>query len=189
MKREIFKLIGVMTAICILAASLLAFVFYWTKPTIQARKKEALFKALHEVAPPGVTKIELDKEYHQKDKYGNIEALYRGYSETGELINLTFVTSSTGFQGRIKIMVGLNLLKKAVACVKILEHLETPGLGAKITESDFLKQFKDKPFSDNFIANEDIDAISGATISSQAVAQGIKESLAKLKAIYPHLFN
>ena len=74
-----------------------------------------------------------------------------------------------GFGGTIKILIGVDNSKK-ITGTKILEHLETPGLGERITEDEFLEQFVNKPIT--LQANE-IDAITGATISSTAIIDTI----------------
>jgi len=58
--------------------------------------------------------------------------------------------------------------------VYVLEHSETPGLGSLITSKDFTNQFINKNLKDPFIVKEDVQAITGATISSRAISNAIK---------------
>jgi len=81
-------------------------------------------------------------------------------------------------------MVGFNPESNTLTGMTVLSHLETPGLGARIQESWFQEQFKGKSADDPFIAKQDIDAISGATISSKAVGDIIKDTLDKVKKVY-----
>lgn len=83
-----------------------------------------------------------------------------------------------GYGGAIELLVGIDA-KGAVSGLKVLNHRETPGLGANITGDKFLGQFKGKKAGDQLEAKKDIDAISGATISSRAVCFGVKEALKK----------
>ena len=85
-----------------------------------------------------------------------------------------------GYSGKINMLVGVDPQGK-VSGVKILNHRETPGLGANIVKSGFLKQFKGKSLKDPIEPKQDIDAITGATISSRAVCKGVKEALKKAK--------
>lgn len=55
-----------------------------------------------------------------------------------------------------------------------LEHKETPAFAKKVEESDFRKQFINKHISDNFIVGNDIDAVSGATVTTMAATQAIR---------------
>jgi len=82
-------------------------------------------------------------------------------------------------------MVGYDPKEGTLLGIEILSMTETPGLGAKIQEEPFKGQFKGKSVEDEFIAKQDVEAISGATISSTAVADAIKTSLAKVVEIYP----
>lgn len=65
------------------------------------------------------------------------------------------------------------------AGVEILEHNETEGLGAKAAEDSFLNQFVGK---DSSVTVADIDAIAGATVTSNAVAEGVAAAIAAVEA-------
>lgn len=88
--------------------------------------------------------------------------------------------SSRGYGGPIELMVGIDG-KGKVSGVKVLNHRETPGLGANIVGKKFLDQFKGKTLKDPIEPKKDIDAITGATISSRAVCVGVREALKKAK--------
>ncbi len=68
--------------------------------------------------------------------------------------------------------------------VKILHHGETPGLGDQVEDKSFLDQFKGKALSQIVLlkaeTKENIQAISGATISSRAVTNGVKDAVQTL---------
>jgi len=68
--------------------------------------------------------------------------------------------------------------------VKILNHAETPGLGSRIEEEGFRSQFAGKTVQDPIAINQDIDIISGATISSRAVADAVRSGLQDAVAVY-----
>lgn len=86
--------------------------------------------------------------------------------------------SPRGYSGPIEMMVGIDPQGK-VKGLKILNQRETPGLGANIVKPGFLNQFIGKSQKDPLEPKSDIDAITGATISSRAVCQGVKEALRK----------
>ena len=82
-------------------------------------------------------------------------------------------------------MVGIDS-NAAVQGIEILSHGETAGLGAKITEEKFKSQFRDKNPVLEVVKNEtdnpnQITAITGATISSRAIAAGIEQSIALIE--------
>ena len=64
--------------------------------------------------------------------------------------------------------------------IEILGHNETPDYVAMIIESEFLEQFKGKDAGDALIVGEDIDAVTGATVSSKAVAEILKTCLDRI---------
>jgi electron transport complex protein RnfG len=72
--------------------------------------------------------------------------------------------------------------------VKILGHAETPGLGDQVEEKSFIGQFKGKALPDIKLikgeTRENIQAISGATISSRAVTNGVKDAVQTLVEKY-----
>ena len=90
------------------------------------------------------------------------------------------MVSAVGYGGTIDLMVGLNP-EGSITGVQVLRHTETPGLGAKITEEKFLEQFiaKNLPDTNWALKKEggDIDQISGATISPQAVVKALNGGL------------
>ncbi|MGB9612981.1 MAG: FMN-binding protein [Candidatus Margulisiibacteriota bacterium] len=88
------------------------------------------------------------------------------------------LVSPRGYAGQIDMMVGVGEDGKVIK-VKILNQRETPGLGANIIKEEFLKQFSGKSLKDPIEPKKDIDAITGATISSRAVSIGVKEALKK----------
>jgi len=89
---------------------------------------------------------------------------------------MAVIVEPQGYGGKVKMMVGVDESGR-VSGVKILEHRETPGLGAQIVTSKFLGQFKGKTIADKL----EVEAITGASISSRAVAAGVKEALEKVK--------
>jgi electron transport complex protein RnfG len=64
---------------------------------------------------------------------------------------------------------------------------ETPGLGTKAFSPQFLGQFVGKSVKDPIKPKEDIDAITGATITSRAVCKGVKSALKKQPTKQPQL--
>lgn len=89
-----------------------------------------------------------------------------------------FLVSPYGYAGNIDMLVGVGADGK-IKGIKILRQRETPGLGAGIARQKFLKQFTGKSARDPLEPKKDIDAITGATISSRAVCAGAKKALEK----------
>ena len=93
---------------------------------------------------------------------------------------MVFAVSALGYGGPIELMLGINP-QGIITGIQILKHSETPGLGAKINEETFLKQFVSKNTQNiNWALKKDggeIDQISGATISPRAVVGAIHQGL------------
>lgn len=107
-----------------------------------------------------------------------VYTIYTGDDTTSEnVIGYSFESSGSGYGGSIDILVSLKDLE-TINGISIINHMETPGLGAKIVESSFTEQFKDVAIKDVKLRKDDgqIDAISGATISSIAVVKAVQDT-------------
>ena len=89
--------------------------------------------------------------------------------------------SANGYGGAIRLMVGLDADRK-VFTYQVLVANETPGLGAKLGEDEFVKRFNGKPALSLAVKKDggDIDAITGATITSRAVCDAIANAAARV---------
>ncbi|MFH1781992.1 MAG: FMN-binding protein [Candidatus Omnitrophota bacterium] len=94
---------------------------------------------------------------------------------------LDILPEKQGYAGPIEILVEIDI-KGEIKNLKILKHSETPQYASRLTKPGFLDQFKGKDALDGFIVGEDIDAITHATISSQSVADILRESLNKFNS-------
>jgi len=108
------------------------------------------------------------EEYAGEDQ--NIRAVYKG--ESGYVI----ATSTYGYAGDIAMLIGVNNDGR-VTGLQIREMSETPGLGMNaLTDADFLKQFLNT--EGGLEAGTNIDAISGATVTSKAIARSVNSAVA-----------
>lgn len=85
-----------------------------------------------------------------------------------------------GFGGDLRIMVGVDLGAGNITGMEVVSHSETPGLGARIEEITFRRQWKGLPAGETIALSGDggiIDAISGATTTSGAAVRGTNEAL------------
>jgi electron transport complex protein RnfG len=94
---------------------------------------------------------------------------------------IAFEAAGKGFGGNIGVMVAFNVEKDELAGIGITTHSETPGLGSRAkTEPSFREQFKGIPVNREIrIKSEggDIDALSGATVTSKGVCAGVDNSI------------
>jgi electron transport complex protein RnfG len=111
--------------------------------------------------------------------------IFEGKKE-GKTWAIAFEGNGTGFGGDIGVMVGFNLEKDILTGIGILTHQETPGLGARISETTFTDNFKNKPITAVFKVKKDngeVDAVSGATYSSRGVCSAVRKCIALYPAI------
>lgn len=88
--------------------------------------------------------------------------------------------SDKGYSGRIELMVGLDA-EGVIRNIQVVSHSETPGLGSKIATEDFIRQFIGRKMEAEPLKvrkdGGDVDAISGATISSRAFCGAVQDAL------------
>ncbi|MFA4906391.1 MAG: RnfABCDGE type electron transport complex subunit G [Candidatus Margulisiibacteriota bacterium] len=157
------KLGLILMAFCVISAGALAFVYLFTQPQIE-RYSRTSFECSLNAALPGADSF---KETEQ-----NVFEGKKGVEPVGWV----FSVSPQGYGGKIGMLVGVNL-KGQVTGLKILSQKETPGLGVNIIKPSFLSQFINKTAGDPLEPKQDIVAITGATISSRAVSQGVRQSI------------
>lgn len=182
--KEVAKLAFVLTTICFVAALALSQVYEVTKEPIAYQKRLQVLRAIRAVLP------DIDNEPDQDAVHLQVDSTNRGDSKeitffrgrfTGELTGVAFVVETReGYGGKIEIMLGVDP-HGTILGVEILSHLETPGLGSKVTEKPFREQFIGRRLEDTKWAvrkdGGDIDQITGATISPRAVVKAIQHGL------------
>jgi len=106
-----------------------------------------------------------------------------GYDPDGALVGTIVSARPKGYAGEMEMIVGADVHGRVIE-VRISRHKETPGLGSKVADVEFLSQFSGKTAEEFDLkkdnANGKVDAISGATISSRAAARGVKEAILSL---------
>lgn len=176
----------VLLVISVAVALLLAFTNMVTKDKIaentlleqNAAKQEVLSDATY------FTEVE------NAEKPDMVKALFEGKDNTGNVVGWCVSVSPYGYGGELDLMVGI-LPDGIVSGMKVVSHSETAGLGAKASEPEFSNKFKEKPADGNLAViksgepkENEIVALSGATITSKAVTKGVNaaaEAVALLK--------
>lgn len=129
--------------------------------------------------------IEIDKSGGQKGYYSAYEAKLDG-KRTGWVIK----SAGQGYADKIELLLGVDPMVKKVTGLFVLDQKETPGLGNKIIEPAWRGQFAQKSTAKAFevtkkgaSAPHEIDSVTGATISSNAVAQIVNVALNDLRPV------
>ena len=189
---KIVKNTLILSAITIVAGCLLGLVYEITKaPIAQAQenaKQEAYKTVLADAAeftvdetldPAGAADVLLEAGYTGDD----ITEVAEAKDASGEVMGYVItVTSHEGYGGDIRLSVGI-LSDGTVKGIEMLDISETAGLGMKATEDDFKNQFKDKQvekFSytkSGEDGDDKIDALSGATITTNAMTNAVDSAL------------
>ena len=167
-----------------------------TKPLIDAHAAAALEAAVYEVLPgtESLTPLVVDEEGHWKEAAGEDTGLpvaFVGRTDQGVLTGVAIPREQPGFQDVIKGLFGYHPGREMVTGMVVLESRETPGLGDKIIKDQrFRDQFLDLGVANGLqtvkkgqaVADGDVEAITGATISSKAVVKMIDAGIAENKA-------
>lgn len=175
--KDILKLGVTLFAICAVAALVLGVTNNITAPVIEERNIQASNEA---------RKIVLSEadEFKELDGMNSdiVLEVYEGIKD-GQVIGYTIKTSSKGYGGAIELMVGISKDGK-ITGVEIGNHSETPGLGSKATEPMFKNQYVDKDVLNSLLVvkgstnnDNEISAISGATITSNGVTNGVNAAM------------
>jgi len=100
-------------------------------------------------------------------------------------------TAGVGFGGGIGVMVGVNVPENRIHGVEVTTHAETPGIGSKAKDDPtFVSQFKGRSIGGTFAVKADggnVDAISGATVTSRGVSTGLTDASAMYKRLKPKI--
>ncbi|HOO64058.1 MAG TPA: RnfABCDGE type electron transport complex subunit G [Synergistaceae bacterium] len=173
-----FRLGAVLLAITGLTGLVLGIAYKITEEPIARSQARQKMEAMKRVLPLGddFRKITASGVPGGED-FSEIVEGYRGDS----LVGYALTVRTGGYGGVITLMVGVGA-DGAVSGVQILGHQETPGLGARATEPAFLDQFRGRggiPFKVvKPPSREDgIQAITGATITTRGVAEGVEKVL------------
>lgn len=177
--KEILRLCFVLTVIAAVSAGVLAFVDQKTQEPIANALKAEEMAAVESVLPPFDNEADKDTLILSDELVSY--KFYRGRMK-GEIVGAAFsVVAPNGYSGDIKVMVGVDTAG-VVQGIEILDHRETPGLGAKIETAEFRDQYKGKSLGDPETWDVMKDGgvfkqITGATISSRAVTHCIARAL------------
>lgn len=162
--------------ICVVVTALLALTNAVTAPKIDALAVETQDASKKQVLSSAAS----FSDEKQIEKDGVSYTYYDGLASDGSVMGYVFVTSAKGYGGDISVMVGV-LNDGTVAGVNILSINETAGLGMNAKNQSFLDQFLGKSgeigVAKNNPSDTEIQALTGATITSRAMATAVNTAL------------
>lgn len=166
--RDVIRLSLILALICAVAGASLAATHSVTSKIVAERRAEELVAALGDLLP------DADAFEHVVEDDG--VSYYLG-TKAGQLVGAVMLSSGQGYAGAVNLLVSIDTGGE-VRTVKISDHRETAGIGDKVETPSFLSQYVGKTAEDPIVVGQDISAVSGATVTSRAVAAGVRKSLA-----------
>ena len=199
-----FSLIYTLGVVAMLSGFLVVLVYEYTKPIIAENQRIATEKAIFKVLPKATSRLTfvIDKEKIKPADDNTLgELIYVGYDDKDRLVGIALNAADQGYQDIIKLLYGYIPETGCIIGFDVLKSTETPGFGTKITtDTDFLANFNClsakvnqeqtgllhviKTMRHGTKQNSwEIDAISGSTITSNAIGKMLNQSGQKLHPI------
>jgi electron transport complex protein RnfG len=167
-----------LSLIALVSSALLGFVYEFTKEPIALSNLNKKLNAIKQVVPE-FTNNPNDEMYRLPTGEGDSLEIYPAKKDDAIVGYAVNTYTSKGFSGNISLMAGFKP-DGTIINITVLEQKETPGLGTKMTESEFKDQFNDKnPSEFKLKVKKDggpVDAITAATISSRAFCDAVQRA-------------
>ena len=192
-----FSLISTLGVVAMISGLLVVIVYEYTKPIIAENQRLATESAIFKVLPKATSRLTfiVDKgKMKLADDKTKGELIYAGYDDQHKLVGIALNAAEQGYQDIIKLLYGYQPDTGCITGYDVLKSTETPGFGTKIsTDEEFLANFncldakvnQEQTGLVNVIETVrhgnkknpwEIDAISGSTITSNAVGRMFNKS-------------
>ena len=187
--RELIKMVVVLTVLSAFSGGLLASLRDGTKDRIEYQQlKFVKGPAILDIFK-GATNNPIVDRFKIKD--GDVERSFFIGKFEGKPDEVAFESYGKGFGGDIGLMVGVNPSTDKIVGVGVTTMSETPGVGSRAkTDPDFVAQFAGKPMIETFKVKADggqVDALSGATVTSRGVSAGLTDAGSIYKRLKPKI--
>ncbi len=176
--KDVIKNSLILVAIVTISGMFLSLTDSYTNPIIKSQNKQRFYNEIHLIFPHA-ERTDLAPLYSEGKLSGEYYNIYNKYDR---IIGYVIKKSEKGYKSEIEILAGFDKEKNLVS-VLVLEQEETPGLGSKVASESFLDQFIGKEANDMRLRQEGgtIDAITGATRSSEAAAAAIRKAVEEIR--------
>ena len=189
-KNDLSNIFGVglkLFLITAISAMTLAFTNSITEPVIRKNAEKKQEESMKKVLSEAVSFEKSDMSaLALVDLQCAVTDVYKGINEAGSEEGYAVMVSSGGYGGEISLAVGIDS-ELQVTGVDVISHSETPGLGANCVSDAFRNQFINKGMGVEVVKNgakdNQIDAITSATITSKAVTNGVNTAIAAVNLI------
>ena len=170
----LLKPVAVLVLICIVAGALLGFVHAATAPVAAEVAAQRARQTYTELMPDAAAFEPLACEVK------GCTAALQAVGASGETLGHLVVAQAKGYSGAVPLAVAFDT-SGTVTSIKVMKNDETPGLGTKIADTSFTGQFVGR--AAEALKVEDIDTISGATISSKAALAAFNVAVEAYKEV------
>lgn len=187
--REMIKMVVVLTVLSSLSGGLLAALRDGTQEQIENQQLEFVKgPAIREILK-GSANDPIKDRFKLKEGEQDLSFFVGKFDGTADTV--AFEVSGKGFGGDLGVMVGVTLKDDKIAGVAVTTHSETPGVGSRAkSEPGFVSQFKGQPLQDAFKVKGDggqVDALSGATVTSRGVSAALTDASRIFKQLKPQI--
>lgn len=175
--KEIIKMGIILFIVCFVAALLLAFTNEMTSDRIAEQRFLANERAKSDVFPDADYFVDVEEAIKDLivSEFSPVNEVSIGMNQNGEAIGYVFKSSPGAYGGPMEVITGISIAGE-ITGVRIGNHQETPGLGAKARDHEFYNQYTGKSALSRLVLT-DVDAIAGATITSDAATFGVNASI------------
>lgn len=198
--REIIKPALILFLICVTTVMLLAGVRMMTQDTIDARAADDLEQAKRAVMPQAASFEDLPADrvaailsgVPAGDYLSTIQQAYLARDSAGAYIGCVLRAKSRGYDASgVKMTIGIGA-DGSIVDIKVVEQAETPGLGTTVLDpaGPYMSQYRGlKPTAAINLVKasaagpNDVQAVSGATITSRAIARAVEDGLEFSRAL------
>jgi electron transport complex protein RnfG len=175
MKKALY-MVSVLGLVGLISGTSLVLVYRYARPLIEENREKELRTAIFNIVPGAA-------RYEKASERG--EEFFKVYDNGGRLLGYAFIAEGNGYQGKIRLIAGVRKDLATLYGIEVLESVETPGLGGEIVSRAFKGQFASLEFMPEIECVKgkkekpnEIEAITGATISSMSVANILNRKLA-----------
>lgn len=190
----IIKVAGTLTVISLIVAALLGFTNQLTKDKIDEINEQKTIEALNKVVSsegcefPPIESVPQEVIDAASAQGGKLSEAY-DILVSGEHAGYAFKVVASGSQGNIEMIVGVDA-DLAVTGVSVVSAAETSGIGTKVINNEAtssgalaLDQFVGRTGAGTLVVKGNIDAVTGATVTTKGITKGVNAALAAAEAM------
>ena len=188
---EMIKMVVVLTLLSVISGGGLKWYEGFTKQKIEDTEMRLVKGPAVLQIMEGAENNPVEQRFKIKD--GDTEQTFFVGKFSGKLNTVALETQVNGFADKVGLMVAINTDDNTLKGIGVTTHKETPGLGGNAkADPSFAAQFKGKSIDKEIKVTNDggeINAISGATITSRAVCKGTMQAIKEYDKLKPQILE